>query len=580
MALTASVAAAAAFSALAVKGFESANALGTAADRAGVAVESLSKLKFAAEQSNVNFEALAISVKKWQVTLSSAASGGKQASDALALINLKAADLKGLSLEDQLGKIANQFQRIQDPADKTRVAVELFGRAGEELVPLLNQGADGIRQMTNRADELGITLSEKTVKSVDKADKALKILKATIESFGQRAAGSIAEAIVGPVDNIDSAERSLQKLIDERQALISNLGGKVPSAQFDALLKAMDARIQGARDGLEIVRRMEKDAETVKNPLAIPVDTSATDKLMASLEMVRVGESLLKDPLIEWEKQTRTSSEKAQAEFIDFETSLTEMVKGTQEKIADAVRKGKISSADAQQQNDALTQEANKRFNEHLDDSLKPVQINVDRLKVPLTAAQDAAKKFSDTLAEGLQNAARQGELSGKAILRNLLAAFESKALFNAIDELSNYIGTSLSKAAGGTGGWASIANVLLGAFGGSSTDSLQPVTPTVSRIPVHAAGGGSMSGYRVVGEDGPEVETGAGQVLNRRQLAFAMGGAGTNINMGDTNITINGSGSPEQVAGLLEVRIQQNNKRQADELSRRLKSNGFGDLR
>lgn len=296
-------------------------------------------------------------------------------------------------------------------------------------------------------------------------------------------------------------------------------------------------------------KQQEEDAKAAQD---------AMDKALASLEQVRVSESLLKDPLIEWEKQTRTSAEKVQAEFTDFETSLEQLVGA-----------GKIS-----------VEESNKRFNEQMDDVLKPIQISVSRLKVPLTAAQEAAKQFSDTLAEGLQNAARQGELSGKSILRNLLAAFESKILFNAIDKLSNYIGSSLSKAASGSGGWASLANLLVGAFGGSSADSLQPVTTTVSKIPVHAAGGGSMSGMRVVGEDGPELESNGGQVMNRRQLAFAMAGAGTTINMGDTNIRIDGSGSPEQTAALIEVRIQQNNRQQADALNRRLKSNGFGDLR
>ncbi len=554
----AAAAAGSAFASLVVSGFKAADALGDAAERAGVSVESLSRLKFAAEQNDVEFSSLATAIKRWQVTLSEASTSADKAAGSVGLLHLNAADLKQLSLEDQLGRIADQFKRIQDPADRTRVAVELFGRAGEQLVPLLMQGSDGIKALTAEADKLGITLDEKTTRSVDKADKALKKLKATIDSFGSRVAGSIAEAIVGPVDNLDAAEQHLQKLLDERNALIGNLGGRIPSAQFDKLLADMDARIAGAKEGIEIVKRMEAEvASSAKNnPLVIP--NKDTDKLLEQLEMIRVSESLLKDPIIAWEEQTRTSAEKISAEFDDFEAKLNQVIKAKSEALEIKALEGKISVPDATKAIDELANKSKERFNEKLDDILKPVETSVERLKVPLTAAQERAKAFTDTLVEGLSNAARAGETSGRAILRNLLAAFESKALMAAIQAVAN----AITKAIGGASGKSGVLGGLIGAIFG------------------HAAGGGNMSGPRIVGEEGPELLLGGGQVMTRRQLAFASASHGANVSIGDTQIVVQGSGDPERTAQYVEARIQQNNRKQLEQISRIMQNNGYGALR
>jgi predicted transcriptional regulator len=302
----------------------------------------------------------------------------------------------------------------------------------------------------------------------------------------------------------------------------------------------------------EEIEQQQEDAKNAKD---------AMDKALASLEPVRVSESLLADPIIAWEKDTRTAAESVAREYEELQVKLEQLVKA-----------GVITS-----------DEAAKRENEKLNDILQPIQISVERMKVPLTAAQEKAKEFTDTLKTGLENAARAGETTGRSILRNLLAAFESKALQNAIDELGDYIQRSLTKAStsGGNSFVSSLAGIFGGLFGGSSgADSLQPVTTTVAKIPVHAAGGGSMSGARIVGEDGPELLLGSGQVMNRRQLQFAMGGGGNVSYTPNTVINVEGSGDPQQTAALVEARIQQNNRRQLEQINRLMKNNGFGDLR
>lgn len=172
--------------------FEAADAIGDAAARSGIAVESLSRLKFIAEQSDVEFSSLTTGIKAFQKGLSEASSGSGSAIRSFAQIGIEATKIRNLPLEQQLLAIAGGFERIRNPADQTRIAMDLFGKAGNELVPFLNQGPAGLKRLADEADRLGITLDGKTVGAIGAADQALKKLKATADSFTQRQLGQLA----------------------------------------------------------------------------------------------------------------------------------------------------------------------------------------------------------------------------------------------------------------------------------------------------------------------------------------------------------------------------------------------------
>lgn len=201
--------------------FTAADAVGGAAERAGIAVESFSRLKFAAEQSDVEMQSLTVGLRKFQVELSQAAEGGNSAAGAFAQIGLSGKQLSSLGLEQQLAAVADAFKRIESPADRVRVATELFGRSGSELVPLLRQGADGINRLTAEADRLGITLSGATAAGIEEADKAIKRLTATLQGYTAKFVGGLALAILGPSDEGLKLDDQIIALSRRRDQLVA-----------------------------------------------------------------------------------------------------------------------------------------------------------------------------------------------------------------------------------------------------------------------------------------------------------------------------------------------------------------------
>lgn len=106
------------------------------AQSAGQTVEQFSALAFSADLAHVNVTELAQSSKflaQWMEKT------GKNAGD----------------LTEEIIKQADEFANMEDGANKVRMAVERFGRAGAALIPFLNQGSAAIRAQMEEARLLG-----------------------------------------------------------------------------------------------------------------------------------------------------------------------------------------------------------------------------------------------------------------------------------------------------------------------------------------------------------------------------------------------------------------------------------------
>ena len=144
--------------------------------RTGFSVESLSELGFAAELSGASMEVLENGIRKMQRTIVDAASGMQSAQDALALLGLTVADLDKLSPEEQFKLIADRLAAIEDPTIRATAAMELFGRSGTQLLPMLEGGAAGIEQLQEQARKLGLTISTEDAKAAERFSDTLEIM--------------------------------------------------------------------------------------------------------------------------------------------------------------------------------------------------------------------------------------------------------------------------------------------------------------------------------------------------------------------------------------------------------------------
>jgi lambda family phage tail tape measure protein len=114
--------------------------LWTIHERTGIAVEDLSKFQGAAEQSGTSLDAVAKGINRLNKSL------GEQGK---AFEILKKLGVDTTNATKAMLGIADVMKATEDPALKAALAIEIFGKAGAELVPMLQNGSGEIEGMAN-----------------------------------------------------------------------------------------------------------------------------------------------------------------------------------------------------------------------------------------------------------------------------------------------------------------------------------------------------------------------------------------------------------------------------------------------
>lgn len=180
-----------------------------ASQKIGVAVDALSRLEYAARLSDVSLDTLTSSVGKLNRNLAEVASGGgEQAKQAFDALQIAVTDSEGKLREtdEVLAEVADRFARMEEGPRKTALAMDLFGRSGAELIPLLNSGKQGLKEMGDEAERLGIVLDQKTAADAERFNDALTRLWAGIQGVATRVMTAALPALNQLSDFFESPE--------------------------------------------------------------------------------------------------------------------------------------------------------------------------------------------------------------------------------------------------------------------------------------------------------------------------------------------------------------------------------------
>jgi minor tail protein len=154
-------------------------------EKTGVSVETLSRLEYAADLSHVSVEQLTVGVERMARSMEESEKGTGTANDAFHALGITVTDATGhlRPLEDVLLQVAQKFSTMQDGAGKTALAMDLFGRSGAEMIPFLNEGAEGIARLQQQADQLGVTMSGKDAEAAVAYEDAMKSFHAVMSAM-------------------------------------------------------------------------------------------------------------------------------------------------------------------------------------------------------------------------------------------------------------------------------------------------------------------------------------------------------------------------------------------------------------
>lgn len=220
-----------------------------AAQRVGITAEEMQELAFAANLAGAEMSDVEVGFRRLAANAFDASNGTGEAKDAFDALGVSVLDSSG-ELKGQLALFEETAGRLSEVENLTRraaLAQDIFGRSGSKLLPLLNQGADGIRRMREEARALGLVMSEEDTKAAEEFNDSLlrlsSIAKGLRNTIGTaliprltKAADATKEWFLANkdlieqrlddfLDDVERAGNSAVKALDKVNELIESIGG-------------------------------------------------------------------------------------------------------------------------------------------------------------------------------------------------------------------------------------------------------------------------------------------------------------------------------------------------------------------
>ena len=230
---TAAIAAGAGLLELGKSGAELVEHLSLVSQKTGISIRDLQIMQAAGATVGVSLDDMVIGLRKFDQALLNTGKGAA-AQGVLKELGVTARDNK-----EALLQAADAFSKMEDGPRKAADAVALFGKSGLQLIPLLNQGREGIEEWSKAVDRLGPKIGKQAVeaneqykRSVTELGLAWDKIKVDVE---QSVVPALAKAGSWLANNLDSIKAGLG-------------GGRAAAGILQAQKAAQDLATAGAQN--------------------------------------------------------------------------------------------------------------------------------------------------------------------------------------------------------------------------------------------------------------------------------------------------------------------------------------------
>lgn len=367
----------------------------------GLTVNQLQQLQFAASQTGVTTEELNKGLERFSRSISEASTGigvGKRSFEALG-VTLAKSDGSLKSTDELLAEVADRFAQIKDPADRVRIAVDLFGRSGAGMVNTLKDGSAGLKALGDDFNAVTMELTGPQAAAVEEANDLFDKLGRVFASIGQQITAVLMPALAGVAE-------------------LFTIG----------LLKALSATTKGLRGFLNELVRLTNEftgGDIAEFTFGTNLEKEI-DRLAFNLENAGRGVQKLENGLIE----ARVTVDAATGAVVGFnrtteatETNLTDLVKAAV-KAKDAIK----AKTDVLLSIPPATQPAVLSLSQmtdillSMDPVLEDVEKNVDKMAMTMKDAKLRGINALEDGLVGLVTGAKSASDAFKDMARSILA--------------------------------------------------------------------------------------------------------------------------------------------------------------
>lgn len=244
----------------------------------GISAEAYQKWDYVLQRNGSSITALKTGMKTFTAQMEK----GSKAFDTLG-VKTKNADGSFRDTTEVLNDSMVALANCKDSTERMALANELFGkRTAQELLPTLNSGADGIKELQERAEKLGFVMSDETVKAcADYEDAMLDVqmattgLKNNIMSGLVPVLGNLASNLADKIGHVSEVVHeeiekhgakglltAIGRLAKEAMQKIAKVAPKVIKAVLTALAKAIPQLVKAAAQWITKIAEKLSDGKS------------------------------------------------------------------------------------------------------------------------------------------------------------------------------------------------------------------------------------------------------------------------------------------------------------------------------
>ncbi len=176
---------------------EHAEAIEMVSQKTGIARQTIQQWSVILAENNLTTDHLTTSMKGLSKMMVDAADPSSAAANTFEELGIT-----GKSTDAVILQIADRFKEMPDGAEKARLAVELFGKSGLDMIPILNKGSEGFRESMEASKRFGAVLSDSTLRVLSDADDAFDRLGVATKSVSYQFAGLMAPAVASVTNSL------------------------------------------------------------------------------------------------------------------------------------------------------------------------------------------------------------------------------------------------------------------------------------------------------------------------------------------------------------------------------------------
>ena len=121
----------------------------------GIAIDKLMELQLAFDLNGMKAEQLQPVIAKLQRSIADAASGSDEAALKFARMGISITDIQGLTADEQIMKVGEAIEKIENPAARSAAAMDIFGKMGAKLLAVFAAGGmDEVRKILGNQSAL------------------------------------------------------------------------------------------------------------------------------------------------------------------------------------------------------------------------------------------------------------------------------------------------------------------------------------------------------------------------------------------------------------------------------------------